>query len=153
MKLYCEVGKEAGLVEELGALEVGEATPKLGFVLLGDRLKQGERYVMTDDRGRLEQTLLLGGQPVDARRQNRVDAGRNLDGVDGLGEAIRAGLADERLSSPPGFVTLSSRKNGFPSVLSINAPLSSSSEASAPRSIRRSSVALVGARGSTRRCV
>src|SRR5882724_9072630 len=92
-----EVGKEARLVEELGGLEAGQTTPEVGFILLGDRLKQRERHVMADDGGRLEQTLLLDGQPVDARGQNRVDAGRDLDGLDGLDEAIRAGLADERL--------------------------------------------------------
>ena len=92
-----EIGKEARLVEELGGLEVGEAAPKVGFVLLGDRLKQRERYVMADDRGRLEQTLLFDGQTIDARRQDGLDAGRDLDGVDGLNETIRAGLPDERL--------------------------------------------------------
>ena len=101
-----EVRKEARLVEELGGLKVGEATPKVGFILLGDHLKQRERYVVADDRGRLEQTLLLHGQSVDARGQNRVDTGRNPGRLDGLGEAIRAGRPGERLCLHEGSYTL-----------------------------------------------
>jgi hypothetical protein len=44
---------------------------------------------------RLEQTLVLARETVDARRHHRVDAGRNLDGVHGPGETIRTGLAGE----------------------------------------------------------
>ena len=38
LEAVLEVGKEARLVEELGGLEAGEATPQVGFILLGDRL-------------------------------------------------------------------------------------------------------------------
>ncbi|MGH7303655.1 MAG: hypothetical protein ACRELZ_10215, partial [Candidatus Rokuibacteriota bacterium] len=100
-----EVWKEARFVEQLGGLEVGEASPKVGFTLVGHCLKQRERYAMADDRRCLEQTFSLDGQPVDARGQNRVNAGRNLDGVDGLGEAVHPGLPGECLRLHEGSYT------------------------------------------------
>ena len=62
---------------------------------------------MTDDRGRLEQPLVLGRQAIDARGQQSVDAGRNLNRLDGRGETIGAGFTGERVrlhESPDGLL-------------------------------------------------
>ena len=90
-----EIGKETRLVQKASGLEVGEAETGVRFGRLGDRLEKPERYGLADDRGRLEQALLLEGESIDARGHDRVDAGRNLDGVDGLGETIRTRLTGE----------------------------------------------------------
>jgi hypothetical protein len=101
----------------------GRPKAKVGVGLLRECLEKRGWYVMADDRGRLEQTLLLDGQAVDARGQNRVDAGWNLDGVDGLGEAIRAELADERFRLHEGAYALLEEER-VPFRLSINGCLS-----------------------------
>ena len=50
-----EIREEAGLVEELGGLEVGEPTTQVFFGPLGNGEQERERHVLADDRGRLEQ--------------------------------------------------------------------------------------------------
>src|SRR5262245_5241474 len=47
------LGKEARLVEELGGLEVREATVQGGLGQLGDGLQQGQWHLGADDRGGL----------------------------------------------------------------------------------------------------
>ena len=68
-----ELGEEPGLVEELGGLEVRELGAALLLRSVGDGVKQRERHVLADDGGGLEQPLVLGRQPVDARGQDRLD--------------------------------------------------------------------------------
>ena len=80
----CELREEAGFVEELGGLEVAEPAAQLLLGQLGDGLQQGEGHLRADDRGGLEQALLLGRQPIDARRQDRLDRRRHLQAVRGL---------------------------------------------------------------------
>ena len=55
-----EIREEARLVEELGGLEVGEPATQLFLGQLGDGEQERERHVLADDRGRLEQPLVLG---------------------------------------------------------------------------------------------
>src|SRR5262249_40631539 len=55
------------LVEKLSCLQVVEATVQRLLGQLGNGLQQGEGHLCADDRRGLEQTLLLGRQPVDAR--------------------------------------------------------------------------------------
>jgi hypothetical protein len=100
-----EVREQARLVKELGALEVGEATTKVGFVLFGNRLQECERYVVADHGGSLEESLLGDGQSVDASGQDRLDAGRNLEGVRGLGDEVGAGPPDQHLRLDQGSDT------------------------------------------------
>src|SRR5512143_3063834 len=84
---------------------VGEATTKVGFVLFGNRLQERERYVVADDGGSLEEPLLGGGQSVDAGGQDCLDAGRNLEGVRGLGEEVGAGPPGQYLRLDQGSDT------------------------------------------------
>ena len=60
-------------------------------------MQQRHGHLGADDRGRVQQALLVTRESVDARGQDRLDAGRDLDGMDGCGEAVGAGLAHERL--------------------------------------------------------
>ena len=102
-----EVGKEARFQHESTSLEVGETTSNVLLGLTGHRLKQRERHVVTDDSRRLEQALVLGRQAIDTRRQQALDAGRNLNGLEGRGETIGARFTGERLrlhESPDGLL-------------------------------------------------
>jgi hypothetical protein len=55
-----ELGEEAGLVEELGGLQVAEPTTQLLLGQLPDGLQEGEGHLSADDRGGLKESLLLG---------------------------------------------------------------------------------------------
>jgi hypothetical protein len=55
-----KLGEEAGFVEELGGLQVAEAAAQLLLGQLKDGLSEGEGHLGADDRGGLEETLLLG---------------------------------------------------------------------------------------------
>ena len=92
-----EIRKEPGLVEELGGLQVVEPATERLVRQLGDRLEQRERHVLADDGGDLEQAFVLRGEPVDARRQHRLDRGRDLDRLDRLRQPIPASLPRQRL--------------------------------------------------------
>jgi hypothetical protein len=72
-----EIRKEPRLVEKLGCQEVGERPAKAVFGHVGDGLQERERHVFPDDGGRLEQPLVLGRQPIDARRQDRLSRRRD----------------------------------------------------------------------------
>ena len=92
-----EVGEEARLVEELGGLEVRE--PARGARPPARRRWPGAAangHVLADDRGGLEQALVLGRQAVDARGQDRLHRGRDLDRSTGLRQPVGAALADQR---------------------------------------------------------
>src|SRR5262249_36773010 len=93
-----EIGIQAGLVEEFGRLQGLQAAPELVLRKVGDRFQKRERNVAAaDDRRQLQKTLVLGREPVDARRQQRVLGGGNLDRVDLSGQPIGARLSDQRL--------------------------------------------------------
>ena len=78
------LGEEPRLVEELGRLEVRQTAMQVVFGQLGNGLQQRQGHLCADDRGGLEQALLLRRQPVDARRQDRLHRGRHLDRRQGL---------------------------------------------------------------------
>jgi hypothetical protein len=92
-----EIRIEARLVKELGGLEVIEPTAERLVRHLGDRLEQRERNVPADDRGDLEKMLVLRGEPVDARRQHRLDRGGNPDRLHRLRQSIPAWLSRQLL--------------------------------------------------------
>ena len=69
------------------------------FGHLANGLQQGEGHLRADDCCGLEQVLVLGREPVDARGQHRLHRRLHLDGGHGLRQAIGTRLADER----PGF--------------------------------------------------
>jgi hypothetical protein len=71
------LGKGLFLIEELGVLEDTEVLMERDLWTVHDHLEQGERHVMTDDGGGLQQPLCLGGQAVDTRRQDGLDSFRD----------------------------------------------------------------------------
>ena len=91
------VGKQAGLIQELGRLEVREAAVQGVLGKLGDDLQQGQGHLSADDRRGLQQALLLGWQPVDAGGQHRLHRGRHLDGRECLRQAIGPPLAHQHV--------------------------------------------------------
>jgi hypothetical protein len=62
---------------------------------LGNGLQQGQGNLHANDRGRLQQSLLLRRQAVDACRQHRLHCGRHLNGRHGLRQAIGPRRADQ----------------------------------------------------------
>ena len=89
------LGKEARLVEELGALQGGQVTLEHRLGHVGNRVQQRQGHLRANHGSRLQEALLLGWQPVDARRQHRLHGGRDLDARQGLPQAIGRTLADE----------------------------------------------------------
>ena len=73
-----EVREEPRLVEELGGLQMTETVPDLILGQVGDGLEQSERHVCADDRGRLEETLLVGRESVDPRGQYGLHGRRHV---------------------------------------------------------------------------
>ena len=57
--------EQARLVEKLGGPEVGHALPQLVIGLLRDGAEEGVGHILSDDRGHLEEALVLPRQPVD----------------------------------------------------------------------------------------
>ena len=92
-----EVWKELGLVYELRGLQTRQATPEIVLRQLGDREQQRPGQILADHGRRLEQALVVRGQAIDARRQNRLDRGRHLDRAGILHQAVRAAVADQDL--------------------------------------------------------
>jgi hypothetical protein len=86
------VGEETRLVEELGRLEPGEALGQRVRRGSGDAREHGHGDVGADHRSRLEQVFVLGRQPVDPRRQDRLHCRRHVDGLRGLHQPVRAAL-------------------------------------------------------------
>ena len=74
-----DLGEEAGLVEELGGLQMREAQAEQassGISAMAWRSARGTSVPMTAAACR--RRFLLGWQPVDARRQDRLHRGRHL---------------------------------------------------------------------------
>ena len=92
-----EIREEAGLVQELRGLQVRESPAESLLGLLGDGLQEGEGDLLTDDRRSLDQAFLLGREPVDPRRQDRLHCRRYLNARKCGGQAIGTPLADQGL--------------------------------------------------------
>ena len=90
-----EVGEQTLLVEELGGVQVGEAAAQGVLGQIGDGRQQREGHILADDRGRLEQPLLLRREAVDAGRQDRLHGARHLDGRECPGQLVATALADQ----------------------------------------------------------
>jgi hypothetical protein len=89
------LGEQPRLVEELGSLELRQATVQRVLREIGDGLQQGQRDFMAHDGRSLEQVLLLRRQPVDASRQHRLHCGRHLYRRQRLRHVVGPRLADE----------------------------------------------------------
>jgi hypothetical protein len=92
------LGEEPRLVEKLGRLKAGQAGAELFLRQIGDGEEEGERHVASDDRGRLEQALVLRRQPVDASREHRLHGDRHMAFRQRPREPVGASGADEDLS-------------------------------------------------------
>src|SRR5262249_10695213 len=86
----------------LGFLEVRQAAMQGVFGQLSNGLQQRQGDLSANDRGSLEEPLLLGWQPVDASCQNCLYRGGHLQALDGLRQAISAWFAKQYASLDQG---------------------------------------------------
>jgi len=87
------LGEEACFVQELGRPEGRESTPEVGLGEIGDGLQERAGHVLADHGRRLEEPLVLGHQPIDARREHRLDRRGRLGVLEGPSKPIGATLA------------------------------------------------------------
>src|SRR5215468_12545991 len=92
-----EVREEACLVQELGGLEMTQSPPQVALGRVGNGLQQGEGHILANDRGGLEQTLVLGRQAIDAGGEDGLRRRRDLPRPWGLGYPVGPTLPDEDL--------------------------------------------------------
>src|SRR5260370_2928698 len=109
-----EMREQTSLVEELPRQQVGEAGLRRFLWPVGDALEQAERHVLADDRGRLQEPLILEREPVDPRGQDRLRRRRYLKGLRRLGQTIGSALAHQGLRLDEGADALL-EKEGVPS--------------------------------------
>ena len=115
--------EQADGVQELRRLQVREAGLEVSVSNVGDGLQQHGRHVFANDGSGLEQPL-LDRQTVDASGKDGLNRLRNLYPFDrGLGERIRPRARRTSRPVSTSVRTLSSRKNGLPSVRSISTRL------------------------------
>ncbi len=77
-------GKEAGLVEQVGGMELHQATLQALLRCLGNGLQQWKGHCHTKDSSALKQALRLGLQPIDARRQDGLHSRRHLQALESV---------------------------------------------------------------------
>lgn len=87
---------EARFVQKLGGLESAEVSSKGVIRPVGDDRQDGVRHVLADDRGGLEELLLLGRQAIDPGRQHRLRRRRDLNGAERAGQAVGATIAGQQ---------------------------------------------------------
>src|SRR5438128_11460703 len=104
------LGEQARLVEKLGCLEVRNTAMQRLLGHLGNGVQQGEGDLGANDRGGLEQMLVLGWQSVDTRRQHGLHGGRHLNARQGLRQAVRPALAHQDLALQQGAHALLQEK-------------------------------------------
>src|SRR5437016_1428497 len=92
-----DLREELRLVDELRGAQAIEA-PTEGFIRqLGNLLKDGQRDVIAHDGGRLQETLVLRSEAIDARRQHGLDRRRHVERMDRLRQAIPSWLSDQEI--------------------------------------------------------
>ena len=80
LKVYSRSGNSSGLVDELCGLQVGEAALHGVNIGVGDFAEQSSCEILADHRCGLQQPLVFGPEPVDARRKYRLHGYRQRDG-------------------------------------------------------------------------
>ena len=153
------LGEQPRLIEELGRLQVGQATVQVRLGQLGNGLQQGQGHLGANDRGGLEQVFLLRRQPVDARRQYRLHRGRHLQAGQGLRQPIGTRRADEHPRLHQGAHALLQKERITPGAcdqqLSVEGRQAGRRPPAAPAGIRphsRGAAGRAGAGGSTSCC-
>src|SRR5262245_45818611 len=98
-----EIWKEPSLVEELGSLKPGQAPAQRVLGELADCLQEPKGHVLADDRGGLQEPLILGRETIDTRGQDRLGRGGDLKNLRCLGQTIGGPLTrqDLRLHQSP----------------------------------------------------
>jgi len=107
LEAVLEVGEERRFVQELAALEPTEPTAQVGVRCLIDGLQEGEGDILANDRGGLEEPLVVGWEPVDASTQDGLHRRRHLEGAETSPRPVRAAFTDEGLrldKSPHAFL-------------------------------------------------
>src|SRR5207249_9083376 len=74
----------------------GESVPERVVVEVDDRLEKGQWHVLARDRRGLEQALVLGRKSVDARGENRLDAGGHRNRLGAFHQPVRTARAGEQ---------------------------------------------------------
>jgi hypothetical protein len=97
LKGVLEIGEEARLVEELCRLKIAHASANTLLGARRHRLQELKRDILADDGGDLKKALLLGGETVDASRQDGMDGAGDLDVRQWCRQSIRAPLPDQRV--------------------------------------------------------
>src|SRR5262245_37547240 len=92
-----QVREDARLVQELGGLEMTQGSTQVVLGRVGNGLQQREGHILANDRGGLEQTLLLGRQAIDAGGEDGLRRRRDLPRLRGLGYPVGPTLPDEHL--------------------------------------------------------
>src|SRR5215471_16944541 len=92
-----EVREDARLVQELGGLETTQSPTQVVLGRVRNGLEQREGHILANDRGGLEQTLVLGRQAIDAGGEDGLRRRRDLPGLRGLGDPVRPTLPDKHL--------------------------------------------------------
>jgi hypothetical protein len=69
-------GKQARLIQELRRLEVLQAAVQRRLGHVRNSLQQRQGHLGANNRGSLQEALLLRRQPINARRQHRLDSVR-----------------------------------------------------------------------------
>ena len=113
-----QVGKQLCCIKKLGILQIAEQAAEFVLREPGNRVQQCQRDVVSDDRCLLQETLLGGGERVDAGGEHRLDGGRDLDARQWPRQPVVAARALEYARSTSAR-TISSAKNGFPLARSI----------------------------------
>ena len=90
------LGEQADRIEQLGGLEARERCVQRVVRQLGDGLQQRERHVLADHGSRLEQTLVVGLETVDASGQDRLDRRRHPEVRQILGQTVGTAPTDQR---------------------------------------------------------
>jgi hypothetical protein len=98
-----EVRKEARLVQELSSLEVRESLAQAVFGYVRDGLHEREGHVLPNDGGRLEEALVLGGEPIDAGCEDRLCRRRDLQRLRLSRHPVGPSLPDEHLGLHEGL--------------------------------------------------
>src|SRR4029453_10287516 len=80
-------GKKSRRVQELRRLQLGEPALERGGGAAAESGQELDRHVLTDDRGGLEEALLVRRKTIDAGGEHRLDGGRHLHRIDRAGDA------------------------------------------------------------------
>src|SRR5262245_53111256 len=75
-----DLGEESRLVQELGGLQPCQTLAQLALAQVSDGFKQVERHVLADDRGGLQQTLVLRVEAINAGGNDGLRGRRYLQG-------------------------------------------------------------------------